>query len=136
MDSLNGLIFPRTIAQYAHFRQLLIFFDTLTLYQPAEDCEADSSGLAAAGMLKQSVPAPFGEELETFGHLVHSMVGQAGDGVLLRILGAAMHVGVVVAPKWMLHIEHGTNAMLEKYTGPHWSKRVIGFYRHEKLFTD
>lgn len=58
---------------------------------------------------------------------------RAGDGVLLRVRGHPIHVGVVVAPGWMLHIEHGIDSVVERYDGPRWAKRVIAIYRHEAL---
>ena len=53
---------------------------------------------------------------------------RAGTGIRLRQEGRAMHVGIVVTPGWMLHIEHGTNAALEEYTSLLWRRRVVGFY--------
>jgi cell wall-associated NlpC family hydrolase len=56
---------------------------------------------------------------------------QAGDGVLLRVMGRPIHVGVVIAPGWMLHVEAGCDSVLERYdTGTRWKRRVLGFYRH------
>ena len=56
---------------------------------------------------------------------------QAGDVVLMRLLNQPMHVGVVVAPGWMLHIEDGIDACLESYDGARWRRRVLGLYRHD-----
>lgn len=58
---------------------------------------------------------------------------RAGDVALLRVRGQPMHVGVVVAPKWMLHIERGIDSMVERYDGVTWAKRLIGVYRHEGM---
>lgn len=55
---------------------------------------------------------------------------QPGDGILLRMMGHPIHVGVVVAKGWMLHIEEGIDACLERYDGPRWHRRVMGFYRY------
>ena len=55
---------------------------------------------------------------------------RAGDVVLMRLLGQPMHVGVVVAPGWMLHIEDGIDSCLERYDGAKWRRRVLGIYRH------
>ena len=57
----------------------------------------------------------------------------AGDVVLLRVRGAPMHVGLVVAKGWMLHVEEGIDSMVERYDGPRWEKRLIGVYRHEVM---
>lgn len=56
-----------------------------------------------------------------------------GDGVLIRMRGVPMHVGLVVEPGVMLHIETGVNACIERYDGLKWSKRIVGFYRHERM---
>lgn len=64
------------------------------------------------------------------------------DGVLLTgIVGqgralqrAAMHVGVVVAPGWLLHIGEGAGVTVEGYgPGGRMRRRVVGFYRHRAL---
>lgn len=52
-----------------------------------------------------------------------------GDVVLIRNLGAPIHVGVVVAPGHMLHIEEGIDAMCVEYDDAKTERRVIGFYR-------
>jgi len=55
---------------------------------------------------------------------------RAGDGVLIRMRGAPIHVAVVVEPGKMLHIEAGTGACVEDYRGLAWRHRVVGFYRY------
>lgn len=56
---------------------------------------------------------------------------QPGDGILMRMMGHPIHVAVVVAEGWMLHIEDGIDACLERYDGPKWRRRIIGFYRYQ-----
>lgn len=56
---------------------------------------------------------------------------RAGDVVLIRNLGAAIHLGVVVAPGHVLHIEEGTDATCVPYDDGRTERRVIGFYRWE-----
>lgn len=58
---------------------------------------------------------------------------QHGDIVLLRLAGHTGHVGLVVAPGWMLHTERDIDAIQERYDGPLWSHRVAGFYRPRAL---
>lgn len=53
---------------------------------------------------------------------------QPGDVVLLRILGAPIHVGVVTEPGWMLHVMQGIDTCLERYDGPIWSRRIEGIF--------
>jgi cell wall-associated NlpC family hydrolase len=42
-----------------------------------------------------------------------------------------LHVGIVVAPGWLLHVERATQALLSRYRDD-WrvGKRVLGFWRH------
>ena len=56
-----------------------------------------------------------------------------GDGLLLRMMGHPIHVAVVVGRGWMLHIEEGIDACLERYDGPKWRRRVMGIYRYQAL---
>lgn len=60
----------------------------------------------------------------------------AGDGVLLRMLGFPIHVGLVVAPGWMLHCERGLDSALERYDSLRWRNRLVGFWRHRSLGRD
>ena len=55
---------------------------------------------------------------------------QPGDGILLRVRGEPMHIGIVVEPGTMLHVMAGCNSVLERYRSIMWEKRVEGFYRH------
>lgn len=56
---------------------------------------------------------------------------QCGDGILFRMRGVPLHLGMVVYSGKMLHIEDGADACIETYTNFQWSKRIIGFYRFE-----
>jgi cell wall-associated NlpC family hydrolase len=58
---------------------------------------------------------------------------RAGDVVLLAIAGRPLHVGLVVAPATMLHIERGIAACLERYDRLPWCRRVPGVYRHRAM---
>ncbi|MEC8919180.1 MAG: NlpC/P60 family protein [Pseudomonadota bacterium] len=52
----------------------------------------------------------------------------AYDVVLLNVAGSPNHIGLVIAPGWMLHTTHQKNACIESYTRPAWRQRVEGFY--------
>lgn len=53
-----------------------------------------------------------------------------GDGMLLRISGAAIHVGYVCEPGRMIHIAEGrADSCMERYGETIWKKRVVGFWR-------
>lgn len=61
---------------------------------------------------------------------------QVFDGLWLRPHGRrqTIHVGVVVKPGWMLHVEHGCDACVESYRDDlRWRHRVMGVYRHASL---
>jgi cell wall-associated NlpC family hydrolase len=65
-----------------------------------------------------------------------------GDVVLMRYMGEATHVGVVVAPPLMLHCERGTESCIADYTrrpfrfplpSGRMMSRIEGFYRHASV---
>lgn len=55
---------------------------------------------------------------------------QPFDMVLMRRGRLACHVGVVIKPGRMLHIEEGVSSCLEDYAQGFWARRVVGVYRH------
>jgi len=59
---------------------------------------------------------------------------QVGDGVVLRVAGEPMHVGIIVGtePLVMLHIEQGLDSVIEPVEGRIWGTRLAGFFRHAK----
>lgn len=52
-----------------------------------------------------------------------------GDAIFFRMLGVPLHVGIVVYPGKMLHVEDGIDACVEDYLSFQWRKRIICFYR-------
>src|SRR5690606_26338934 len=58
---------------------------------------------------------------------------RAGDALLMSMGGRPRHVGVVVAPGHVLHIEDGAGSIVESYRSSRLRRRVLGFYRHESL---
>lgn len=58
---------------------------------------------------------------------------RAGDGMILRLLGQPLHIGLVACPGWILHVEEGVHSVVEKYTTPMWKDRIIGVYRHDSM---
>jgi len=52
------------------------------------------------------------------------------DAILFRVLGRESHIGIVVEKGRFLHARPGTQACIESYRAPQWSRRVEGFYRH------
>ncbi len=54
-----------------------------------------------------------------------------GDGILLRVMGRPIHVGIVIVQGLMLHIEKDCDSLIECYSnGSRWERRILGFYRH------
>lgn len=56
-----------------------------------------------------------------------------GDVLLLRSGFDVGHVGMVIQPGLMIHIEEGINATVERYNSLLWRRRVAGFFRHREL---
>lgn len=54
---------------------------------------------------------------------------QAGDAATFRIGGLPIHVGMVLAPGIMLHIEEGQTSCLARYTAAAWERRLHSFHR-------
>lgn len=95
------------------------------------DANTDGDGIAKA--ISAELPAwkMIAERRAT--GLAYAVQGQRErplDGLLIRMMGRPVHVGVVVLPGLMLHIERGINSVCEPYTGWAWNKRILGIYRH------
>lgn len=58
---------------------------------------------------------------------------QKFDGVLFRIFGHPVHMGLMIDENRFIHIEHGFNSCVEWYNGSMWKNRLIGFYRHREM---
>jgi len=52
-----------------------------------------------------------------------------GDGIVLRMRGGDMHIGVVVTPGRMLHVEEACATVVEDYRRPAWRHRIVRFHR-------
>ena len=70
---------------------------------------------------------------DLFENWVQIQTPRAGDGVLLRIMGQPIHVGVMFSQFAFLHTEKGINCCTQRVDGPRWQKRVLGTYRHKAL---
>ncbi|MGE0699041.1 MAG: C40 family peptidase [Hyphomicrobiaceae bacterium] len=83
----------------------------------AKGCDMKALGAQIDTFRGDYDPVPAGEE-------------QPLDGVLLRLSGQPIHIGLVVCPGWMLHIARGIDTTIEEYRGALWRHRVLGFYRY------
>jgi len=93
----------------------------VTEYDSTMDRESIAQALASFGHERDEwIRIPLGQE-------------QPFDGVLLRMLGFPMHVGVVVTPGVMLHCEQGLDAALDRYNTMRWRNRLVGCWRHHSL---
>lgn len=83
----------------------------------ADGVDPKAVGTGAQQYAAQFAAVPLGEE-------------EVGDGVLLRMRGHPLHVGLVLAPGWMLHTHETADSCVESYERFVWKHRVIGIYRY------
>lgn len=96
---------------------------------------ADTMDIAAIdAMISGAAARPPWREIAggDIGAIVPGQV-RRGDGVLIRMRGRPVHVGVVVAYPHFLHIEDGIDSQMARVNEARWRHRVLGFYRHEQL---
>lgn len=74
-------------------------------------------GAAAEAYAAQFTEVPQGEE-------------QLTDAILLRSSGLPIHIGMVVAPGLMLHVEEYHNSEIARYTSLQWASRIVSFFRY------
>ena len=74
----------------------------------------------ALAYASQYTEVPIGEE-------------RLGDGLLLRMRGHPFHVGLVLAPGWMIHTHESAGSVVERYRSMMWEKRVSAVYRPEPI---
>jgi cell wall-associated NlpC family hydrolase len=60
----------------------------------------------------------------------------AFDGVLMREGAQPTHIGIVVRPGLLLHVDRGETSRIERYLAPPLVHRVVGFYRYSALEPD
>lgn len=66
-------------------------------------------------------------------HPVAAGAERPGDGILIRMHGQPMHVGVVLVPGLGLHTLTTTGSVLLRYREMMYRNTVLGFYRHAEL---
>lgn len=52
-----------------------------------------------------------------------------GDIIVINVAGAPWHMGIFIAPGWMLHSFNGADACFERYDNVKYRSRIEGFYR-------
>jgi cell wall-associated NlpC family hydrolase len=64
---------------------------------------------------------------------VSRAAARVGDGLVLRLRGYPLHVGLVIdaAPLTMLHVVQGTATCCQRLDSPQWQPRLLGVYRWE-----
>jgi cell wall-associated NlpC family hydrolase len=55
---------------------------------------------------------------------------QPFDGVLMRELRQARHIGLVTQPGQLLHVSRGETSRIERYRSGPLAHRITGFYRY------
>jgi cell wall-associated NlpC family hydrolase len=105
------------LARLVSFHQ---FGRKLPSYVGEYDSTCDSTGIAET----------IRREARAFWTQIPAGSEAAGDIPLIRMLGVPMHVGIVVCPGKMLHVERGVDAVIEDYRGLRWKHRILGFYRY------
>jgi probable lipoprotein NlpC len=60
-------------------------------------------------------------------------VGKENPGDVAVFRGYPVHIGLVVAPGKMLHVEPGIATCVESFLAPPWIQRILGIYRHVQL---
>ena len=67
-------------------------------------------------------------------HPVSRENSRPGDLVIFAPRGIPCHVGLVVSPGKMIHVEEGSGqSMLSDIHGIEWGSKVKGYYRHAKM---
>lgn len=87
------------------------------------------AGLVAMKEAAESFARLFTEIATGAEWLAGKRVEREGDAVLLRQQGAPIHIGLIVAPGWMLHVNKDIDGCVESLDEPHWRNRIVGFYR-------
>ncbi|KQZ31574.1 hypothetical protein ASD50_14995 [Mesorhizobium sp. Root552] len=89
-----------------------------------DDYQTAADGEAVAGLINghrsEWTEVPAGEE-------------RPGDALLMSLAGMPRHIGVVVCKGLVLHIERGAGSLIEGYHSMRLRRRVLGFFRHEKM---
>lgn len=53
-----------------------------------------------------------------------------GNIIALRVEGQPWHVGMIVDKHRMLHTDCNIDSVIERFDGPLWERRIIGFYEY------
>ena len=95
-----------------------------------EEAVTDGVGLAGANTLTLS----FSDLLAiTDGqNAIATAAGITNAGNTLVVAGGEDDA-VVAGGGYMLHVEENIDTFLERYDGLHWSKRILGFWRHGSI---
>jgi cell wall-associated NlpC family hydrolase len=92
---------------------------TLPSYADSYESADDRAGLARL----------IGGELDPWDRIVAGEE-QTFDCVLMQEAGFPRHIGVVVTPGLLLHVQRGETSCIERYRHGPLKHRVVGFYRY------
>lgn len=94
----------------------------------------DYSGTGWGNGPARAVAETIEREAGAYWREVPASGAQPGDVLLMTARGLPIHVGVLVAPGWILHAEETADTCLEPLDSPHFRRRIAGFYRHVSRF--
>ena len=58
---------------------------------------------------------------------------QARELDVVKLRARSPHIGLVIAPGLFLHVQEDRASSIDRWDGPWWNRRVLGFVRHEEL---
>jgi len=101
-----------------------VFGITLPLYADQYDSVRDADRLAR--IVETNLPTTPWREVPAA-----SMT--PGDGLLFRVVGQPIHVGIAVGDGRFLHVLSSmTESCIERLASPRWHRRLLGVYRYAR----
>lgn len=95
-------------------------------------CLPEHGGYVSCGH-RRSVAEAFRHGLAESWRQVPAEQHRAGDIAVFSVGRLPSHVGLVVSQDTMLHIEKGTDSVVERFDRQPWVNRIEGVYRHVSI---
>lgn len=105
---------------------VLVYRERWRIRLPAWAADYDPHDRAAAA-------AAFAQAAARDWRRIDPSSAREGDVALLRVGGAACHVGVIAGWPWLLHVERGTDSGVDRLDGVRWARRLDSVWRHPDL---